>query len=77
MSTAPGHDLSDLVRWTSRDERQHRLDAVMAEHFEPAMQKFGLAFKPIDDALGDSCSPAVWALTQLHGRAAELAYGPL
>lgn len=58
MSTAPGHDLSDLIKWMSRDEWRHRIDAVMAEHFEPAMQKFGLAFEEIDDALGGS-----WALT--------------
>jgi hypothetical protein len=52
MSIAPGHDLSDLIKWMSRDEWRHRVDAVMAEHFEPAMQEFGLAFEEIDDALG-------------------------
>jgi len=52
MSAAPRHDLSDLMKWTARDGWRSRVDAVMAEHFEPAMRKFGLAFEQIDDALG-------------------------
>ncbi len=60
MSNAPGHDLSDLIKWMSRDEWRHRVDAVRAEHFEPAMQKFGLAFEEIDDALGGSWAPTLW-----------------
>lgn len=60
MSAAPGHDLSDLIKWISRDEWQHRIDAVMVEHFEPALQKFGLAFEEIDDALGGSWAPTLW-----------------
>jgi hypothetical protein len=60
MSNAPGHDLSDLIKWISRDEWRHRVDAVMAEHFEPAMQKFGLAFEEIDDALGGSWTVTLW-----------------
>lgn len=58
MSATPGHDLSDLIKWMARDEWRHRVDAVMAEHFEPAMHQFELAFEEIDDALGGS-----WALT--------------
>ena len=58
MSIVPGHDLSDLIKWMSRDEWRHRLDAVMAEHFDRAMREFDLAFEEIDDALGGS-----WALT--------------
>ena len=58
MSSAPGHDLGDLIKWVSRDEWRHRVDEVMAEHFEPAMKKFGLAFEEIDDTLGGT-----WALT--------------
>ena len=34
MSTAPGHDLSDLIEWMSLGEWRHRIDAVMAEHFD-------------------------------------------
>ena len=44
----------------SRDEWQHRVDPVRAEHFEPAMQKFGLAFEEIDGALGGSWAPTLW-----------------
>jgi hypothetical protein len=29
----------------SRNEWRQRVDAVMAEHFDPAMRKFGLAFE--------------------------------
>jgi hypothetical protein len=58
MSSAQGHDLSDLIKWMSRDEWRHRIDAVTAEHFEPAMREFGLTFEEIGDALGGS-----WALT--------------
>jgi hypothetical protein len=45
MSTPSGHDLSDLIKWTARDEWRHRVDTVMAEHFEPTMHKFGLTFE--------------------------------
>jgi len=58
MSATAGHDLNDLIKWMSRDEWRHRVDAVMAEHFEPAMREFDLVFEEIDDALGGS-----WALT--------------
>ena len=52
MRARPGHDLSDLIKWTARDEWRGRVDAVMAEHFEPAMEAFGLSFQEIDEALG-------------------------
>jgi hypothetical protein len=60
MSTPPGNDLSDLIKWTARDEWRDRLDEVMAEHFEPAMQEFGLKFHEIDDALGSGSATTLW-----------------
>jgi hypothetical protein len=36
--SGPTHDLGDLIKWTARDGWRDRVDAVMAEHFEPAMQ---------------------------------------
>lgn len=60
MSAQPGHDLSDLIKWTARDEWGHRVDEVMAEHFEPAMQAFELAFEEIDDALGGTWAMTFW-----------------
>ena len=60
MSAAPRHDLSDLIKWTARDEWRHRVDEVMAEHFEPAMQESGLAFEQIDDALGGTWAMTLW-----------------
>jgi hypothetical protein len=60
MSAVPGHDLSDLIKWTARDEWRARVDAVMAEHFEPAMQEFGLEFEEMDDALGGNWAMTLW-----------------
>jgi hypothetical protein len=60
MRAAPGHDLSELIKWMARDEWRHRIDAVMAEHFKPAMHKFGLAFEEIDDALGGTRGITLW-----------------
>ena len=60
MSAPSGHDLSDLIKWTARDEWRSRVDAVMAEHFAPAMHEFGLAFEQIDDALGGTWAMTLW-----------------
>jgi hypothetical protein len=60
MSAPSGHDLSDLIKWTARDEWRHRVDAVMAEHFEPAMHEFGLAFEQIGDTLGGTWAMTLW-----------------
>ena len=57
----PGHDLSNLIKWIARREWRPHLDAVMAEHFEPAIEAFGLAFEQIDEALGGDWGPALWA----------------
>jgi hypothetical protein len=60
MRAAPAHDLSELIKWMARDEWRQRMDAVMAEHFEPGMHKFGLAFEQIDDALGGTWGITLW-----------------
>lgn len=60
MSTPPGHDLDGLIKWCARDEWRSRVDDVMAEHFTPAMQAFGLEFEEIDDALGGGWAQTLW-----------------
>lgn len=60
MSVRPGHDLSDLIKWMARDEWRPQVDNVMAEHFEPAMDAFGLEFEEIDDALGGNWGRTLW-----------------
>lgn len=60
MSVRPGHDLGNLIKWTARDEWRGRVDAVMAEHFEPTMEAFGLGFEEIDDALGGGWAMTLW-----------------
>lgn len=37
-----------------------RVDAVMAEHFEPAMEAFGLTFEEIDEALSGGWAITLW-----------------
>lgn len=60
MSARPGHDLSDLIKWTARDAWRSHVDDVMAEHFEPAMEAFGLEFEQIDEALGGNLGGTLW-----------------
>ena len=58
MIAQPGHDLGGIIKWSAREDWRPRVDAVMAEHFEPAMKAFGLTFEEIGEALGGT-----WALT--------------
>jgi hypothetical protein len=60
VSTKPAHDLGDLIKWTARDEWRGRVDTVMAEHFEPAMEAFSLTFEEIDDTLGGGWAGTLW-----------------
>lgn len=60
MSARPGDDLSDLIKWTARDAWRSHVDDVMAEHFEPAMEAFGLEFEEIDEALGGNWGGTLW-----------------
>jgi hypothetical protein len=60
MSTPPGHDLDGLIKWCAHDEWRSRVDDVMAQHFTPAMQAFGLEFEEIDDALGGGWAQTLW-----------------
>lgn len=60
MSARPGHDLGDLIKWTARDEWRSHVDDVMAEHFGPAMDAFGLEFEAIDEALGGNWGRTLW-----------------
>ena len=58
MSARAGHDLSGIIKWCAREDWRPRVDAVTAEHFEPAMKAFGLDFQEIGEALGET-----WAVT--------------
>ncbi len=49
MSARAGHDLSGIIKWCAREDWLPRVDAVMAEHFEPAMKAFGLDFQEIGE----------------------------
>ena len=60
MSARPGHDLSELIKWLARDEWRPHVDAVMAEHFEPAMDAFGLTFEAIGEVLGGTWDKVLW-----------------
>ena len=55
MSTRQGADLNGvLIKWCRcRSSRRPRVDAVMADKFEPAMKAFGLDFPKISEAFGD------------------------
>lgn len=60
MSVKPIHDLGDLLKWSARAEWRGRVDAVMAEHFEPAMEAFDLTFEDIEDTLGGGWGGTLW-----------------
>jgi hypothetical protein len=52
MSARAGHDLSGIIKWCALEDWQPRVDAVMAEHFEPAMKAFGLGLPRDRRSLG-------------------------
>ena len=52
MNARTGHDLSGIIKWCASEDWRPRVDAVMAEHFEPAMKAFGLDFQEIGETLG-------------------------
>ena len=56
----PAHDLSNLIKWLSREEWQPLLEEVMAEHFGPAMEAFDVEFEDIDEALGGNWGTTLW-----------------
>jgi len=60
MSARVGHDLSGIIKWCAREDWRPRIDAVMAEHFEPAMKAFGLDFQEIGEALGGTWAVTLW-----------------
>ena len=60
MSVGAGHDLAGIIKWSAREDWRPRVDAVMGEHFEPALKAFGVAFDDIDDVLGGSWTSTLW-----------------
>jgi len=60
MSARAGHDLSGIIKWCAREDWRPRVDAVTAEHFEPAMKAFGLDFQEIGEALGETWAATLW-----------------
>src|ERR671938_120087 len=53
----PAHDLSNLIKWVSREDWRPLLEEVMDEHFGPAMAAFDLE---IDEVLGGNWGMALW-----------------
>ena len=56
----PAHDLSNLIKWVSREDWRPLLEEVMDEHFGPAIEAFGLEFEEIDEVLGGNWGMALW-----------------
>src|SRR3954465_3948577 len=56
----PAHDLSNLIKWLSREDWRPLLEEVMAEHFGPAMEAFDVEFEDIDKALGGTWGTTLW-----------------
>ena len=56
----PAHDLSNLIKWLSREEWRPLLEEVMAEHFGPVMEAFDLEFEEIGDVLGGNWGTTLW-----------------
>ena len=56
----PAHDLSNLIKWLSREEWRPLLEEVMAEHFGPAMEAFDVEFEEIGDVLGGNWATTLW-----------------
>ena len=56
------HDLSKLIKWLLQEPWSAFLEEVMAQHFEPAMETFGLEFPEIDDALGGGFGRTLWGM---------------
>jgi hypothetical protein len=56
----PAHDLSNLIKWLSREDWWPLLEEVMDEHFGPAMEAFNLEFEEIDEALGGNWAITLW-----------------
>src|SRR5919199_1882187 len=56
----PAHDLSNLIKWVSREDWRPLLEEVMDEHFGPAIEAFGLEFEEIDEVLGGNWGMMLW-----------------
>ena len=56
----PAHELNDLIKWADSEEWRPHLAAVMAAHFDSAMETFGLEFAEIEDVLGGNWGTILW-----------------
>lgn len=56
----PVHDLSNLIKWLSREDWRPLLEEVMDEHFGPAMEAFDLEFEEIDEVLSGTWATTLW-----------------
>jgi hypothetical protein len=56
----PADDLSNLFKWLSREDWRPLFEEVMAEHFGPAMEAFGVEFEEIDGVLGGNWNTMLW-----------------
>ena len=55
-----GHDLKGLIKFLGRDDWQHHLEAVVAEHFGPALDEFNLEYNEIGEVLDDQWATTLW-----------------
>ena len=55
-----GHDLKGLIKFLGRDDWQHHLEAVVAEHFGPALDEFNLEYNEIGEVLDDQWAMTLW-----------------
>src|SRR3954469_401443 len=51
-ASAPGKAIAAVMKWAQREEWRDRLDAIIADHLEPAFDEFDLAPDELPDLLG-------------------------
>jgi hypothetical protein len=53
-------DLTGLIKFLARDDWKSSFEAIMDEHFGPAMQAFDIEYKSIGAALGSGWDTTLW-----------------
>ena len=55
-------DLTGLIKFLARDDWKSSFEAVMGEHFGPAMQAFDIEYEAIGAALGGGWDTTLWGV---------------
>jgi len=58
----PRRDLTGLIKFLTRDDWRSSFEAVMDEHFGPALQAFDLEYEEIGAALGGGWDATLWGV---------------